>query len=494
MNNENINKVLSVCLELTAQRDRESLLSTILDTGMDIAHCDAGTLYLLEDDGLHFCRMFTRSQKIRQGGHADPIKLPPVPLEPKYVCSWVALNKQMINVADVHTDTHFDFTGSMRYDAMTGYRTKSMMVVPMSNDKGELIGVLQLINALDESGETIPFDPESELLISAISSQAALSIVNMLYAEQITALLDSLVGALSSAIDQRSPYNAHHTRNMVRIAEALLDDLNARGDAHAFDENRRRAFLMSIWLHDVGKLTVPLEIMDKESRLGPALTAVEERFRIISLLQRVDLLSGRIDEAEFQRRQQELTDALALIRRINTAGFLPDADLAAVEALSEKTYTDEAGNTQPWLNDTELTQLRVRKGTLTDEEREIMQNHVVLTSKILSHVAFPKLYSPVPRWAGAHHELLNGKGYPQHLQGDEIPTEVRFLTILDVFEALTAQDRPYKPAMPVEKALGILHSMVDEGAMDGELLALFERSRAWESVLGNGVKAANEAK
>lgn len=484
MNNENINKVLSVCLALTAQRDREKLLSTILETGMDIAHCDAGTLYLLEDDGLHFCRMFTRSQNIYQGGHADPIRLPPVPLEEKYVSSWVALHKTMINVADVRTDRHFDFTGSLRYDAMTGYRTKSMLVVPMSNDKGELIGVMQLINALDEQGETIPFDPESELLISAITSQAALSIVNMQYAEQVTALLDSLVGALSSAIDQRSPYNAHHTRNMVRIAEAFLDDLQARHDPRAFDENRRRAFLMSIWLHDVGKLTVPLEIMDKESRLGPSLLSVRERFRIIGLLQRVEHLEGTIDRNEYDRRHTELSEALQLIERINCAGYLPDDDLAAVQRLGEKTYSDENGVACPWLTPEELKQLSVRKGTLTDEEREIMQNHVVLTSRILSHVAFPKMYSTVPLWAGEHHELLNGKGYPAHLTAEQIPTEVRILTILDVFEALTAQDRPYKPPMPVEKALSILHSMVDEGALDPELLALFEQSRAWERVLG----------
>ncbi len=489
MINENMNRVLSVCLELTAQRDRESLLSTILDTGMDIAHCDAGTLYLLEDDGLHFCRMVTRSQGIRQGGHADPIQLPPVPLEPKYVCSWVALNNQMINVADVHTDDHFDFTGSLRYDAMTGYRTKSMMVVPMSNDKGDLIGVMQLINALDEHGETIQFDPEDELLISAISSQAALSIVNMQYAEQITALLDSLVGALSSAIDQRSPYNAHHTRNMVRLAEALLDDLNARNDPLAFDENRRRAFLMSIWLHDVGKLTVPLEIMDKESRLGPQIKQIRERFRIIGLLQQVALLEGRTGRGEFESQREELSQALLLIERVNGAGFLPDKDLDAINRLAEKQYTDENGNLRPWLTEQEAEQLRVRKGTLTDAERETMQNHVVLTSKILSHVAFPKLYSPVPRWAGAHHELLNGKGYPAHLTAEAIPTEVRLLTILDVFEALTAQDRPYKPPMPAEKALGILHSMVEEGAVDAELLALFERSRAWDTVLAKEKEA-----
>lgn len=483
MTNKDMKRVLSGCLALTAQRDREALLSSILDTAMDIARCDAGTLYLLEDDGLHFCRMVTRSQGTRQGGHDAPIQLPPVPMEEQYVCSWVALHNESINVTDVHTDKHFDFTGSLRYDAMTGYRTQSMLVVPLSNDQGDLIGVMQLINALDEQGNTVSFDPDMEFLIQAIASQAALSVVNMQYAEQITALLNSLVGALSSAIDERSPYNANHTRNMVSIAEAFLDDLARRGHPLAFDERKRRAFLMSIWLHDVGKLTVPLEIMDKESRLGPKLADIRARFRVIRLLDRVAMLEGRLDEAAYRQRQEALDGALAFIERINTAGFLPDADLEAVDALAANTYADEDGQTQPWLTEAELALLRVRKGTLTDAEREIMQNHVVVTAKILRHVSFPKLYSAVPRWAAAHHELLNGRGYPEHLTAENIPTEVRILTILDVFEALTAQDRPYKPPMPVEKALSILESMVDEGAIDGELFGLFRQSRAWEAVL-----------
>ena len=264
-------RFLKMCLALTSERDREALLSTILDTAMDLAGCDAGTLYLLEDDGLHFCRMVTRSQGIRQGGHDAPISLPPVPLEEKYVCAWAAMHNKDINVKDVHTDTTFDFTGSLRYDAMTGYRTQSMLVVPMTNDKGELIGVTQLINALDENGRTVPFDPEKELLVSAISSQAAISITNMQYSEQITKLLDSLVGALSTAIDERSHYNANHTRNMVRVGENFLDWLDRTENDWPFNENKRRAFLMSVWLHDVGKLVVPLEVMDKASRLGSRL-------------------------------------------------------------------------------------------------------------------------------------------------------------------------------------------------------------------------------
>lgn len=471
-------------LALTSERDREALLSQILDSAMECAHCDAGTLYLLEDDGLHFCRMVTRSQNVRQGGHDAPITLPPVPLEPKYVCAWVALNEKPINVADVHTDTHFDFTGSLRYDAMTGYRTTSMLVVPMANDRDELIGVTQLINAQNEAGEIIPFDPSIELLVSAISSQAAISITNMRYAEQITQLLNSLVGTLSTAIDERSHYNANHTRNMVRVGERYLDWLDKTGDPRRFDEDRRRAFLMSVWLHDVGKLTVPLEVMDKDSRLGPALETVRERFRVIALLDRIRQLEGRIDADELARRTNWQADTLAFIERVNKKGFLPEEDLAAVDELSRHTYVDENGEEKPILTPNEIRCLHIRKGTLTDEERSVMQSHVVVTGKILEKMNFPKMYAQVPKWAALHHELLNGKGYPNHLAGKDIPEEVRLLTILDVFDALTARDRPYKAPIPLEKALEILHTMADkEGSIDPELLRSFEASKAWEGII-----------
>ena len=487
MKTTDMERILDMCLALTSERDREALLSSILDTAMDVSNCDAGTLYLLEDDGLHFCRMVTRSQGVRQGGHDGPITLPPVPLEEKYVCSWAALHDQNINVADVRTDTHFDFTGSMRYDEMTGYRTKSMLVVPMRSDRGELIGVTQLINALDENGETIPFDPEIEMLVRAIASQAAISITNMQYAEQITVLLDSLVGALSKAIDERSHYNANHTKNMVAFGENFLNWLEETGNSWKFDKDKRRTFLMSVSLHDVGKLVVPLEVMDKESRLGPGIKVVRERLRVIGLLDRMAALEGRIDEAELEKRNAEREDTLAFIERINRAGFLPDPDLERVKALAGRVYTDEDGHIQPLLTDEEADCLCIRKGTLTAEEREIMQSHVVVTGRILQEVTFPKMYAQVPKWAASHHELLNGKGYPDHITAEKIPPEVRLLTILDVFDALTARDRPYKPAMPLSKALSILHSMVEEGSVDGDILALFEACKPWIGILPDDV-------
>ena len=480
MNASEMKRFLRISLSLSAERDRESLLSAILDTAMDVSGCDAGTLYLLGDSGLEFCRMVTRSMNIRQGGHDSPITLPPVPLDPIYVCSWVAMHNEAINVADVRTDSHFDFTGSLRYDKMTGYHTKSMLVVPLASDTGEVIGVMQLINALSDTGEAVPFPAEKELLVSALSSQAAISVTNMRYSEQITQLLDSLVGALSAAIDERTPYNANHTRNMVLYGTRFLDRLPKDNGIFSFDKDARRTFILAVWLHDVGKLVVPLEVMDKKDRLGERRFDVLARFREAELLERIAMLEGRMDRDEYEKRSADRAAAAELIDEVNEAGFLPDETFEKVKALAALCYEDEHGERHSLLTAEEMTCLCVRKGTLTDEERSVMESHVTVTAHILQQVHFPKNFSRVPEWAASHHELLNGSGYPKHLTAEDIPPEVRLLTILDVFDALTARDRPYKPAMPVEKALGILRSMVSEGSVDGDILTLFENSRAWE--------------
>lgn len=482
MTQEQLTQFLNINVALSAEQDREALLTFILDTAISMTHCDGGTLYLLEDDGLHFCRMVTLSLGIREGGHDAPITLPPVPLNPAHVCARSVLEKRTINVDDVRTNSEFDFSGPRRYDEMTGYCTRSMMVVPLANDKGELIGVLQLLNAKNENGAVIPFSAELEPLVAAVASQAAISLTNMQYSEQIHQLLDSLVGALSTAIDQRTPYNANHTRNMARYAESFLDWLDRTDHPWRFDTQRRRTFLLSVWLHDVGKMVIPLSVMDKETRLGAAEKDIINRLDTMLLLCRIAVLEGNISPEQAEETRRQISDARELIQRVNRAGFLPDEELARIDELAARTYTDAQGIQQPWLTDAEHISLSIRKGSLTAEERKIMENHVVMTTRILQQVSFPKAYHQVPKWAGAHHELLNGRGYPDHISGEDIPREVRLLTILDVFDALTAHDRPYKPGMPVEKALSILESMVKEGSMDREILGLFRESKAWEGI------------
>lgn len=336
-------KLLDICTALSTERDREALLSNILDTAIDLTCSDGGTSYLLEKDGLHFCRMVTRSQGVRQGGHHAPITLPPVPLVSSHICARAVLENRFINVPDVHHNTEFDFSGARRYDTMTGYHTRSMLVAPLTNDRGELIGVLQLINALTEDGQPTDFNPELEQFVVALASYAAICLTNMQYAEQITNLLDSLVRALSTAIDQRTPYNANHTRNMAKYAVRFLDWLEKTENPWVFDVNRRRSFLLSVWLHDVGKLVVPLEVMDKATRLGSALETIENRFRTMGLLDRIAFLEGKITRKEWDGRKVEQEKALEFIRKTNESGFLSTEGIAMVDELAKRTYIDEKG-------------------------------------------------------------------------------------------------------------------------------------------------------
>ena len=480
MKNEQMKQLLDVCIALSAERDREALLFCILDTAMDLTNCDGGTLYLLEEDGLHFCRMITRSFGIRQGGAEAPITLPAVPLKPSHVCARAVLTETLINIPDVKADTRFDFSGTAKYDAMTGYNTRSMLVFPLTNDRGKIIGVLQLINGMQGNGTIIAFAPMYEALASALASQAAICLTNMQYADRVRSLLDSLVRALSTAIDERTPYNANHSRNMARYAAAFLNWLEQTENGWKFTTDQRREFLLSVWLHDVGKLTIPREVMDKQSRLGSRLKDIQQRFTVIKLLARIELLEGRISAEEAETRNRQCIEALELIEKADRAGYQTDDTLAAINTLAERTYRNEAGEVLPWLTAEERSCLAIRKGTLTEEERRIMEDHVVVTGRILNQVAFPEEYANVPVWAAAHHELLNGTGYPLHRAADSLPPEVRLLTILDVFDALTAKDRPYKPGMPAERALAILQNMASEGSIDKNILNLFEQSRVWE--------------
>jgi HD-GYP domain-containing protein (c-di-GMP phosphodiesterase class II) len=435
--------------------------------------CDGGTLYVLKDGELRFKILITKSFGLRKGVKGEEVELPPVPLYRDNICCRAALCKAPINVTDVYASRDLDFTGTKEYDAITGYKTISMLTVPMEDDNGDVIGVTQLINAQDSAGHVIPFAQEHERVLLSLASQAAICLTNLNYAAEVTELLNSFVRVMSSAIDARSPYNANHTRNMARYAESFLNWLNNEGIA--FDESRRRQLLMSVWLHDIGKLVVPLEVMDKESRLGPKINDVMSRFQIFALQNEIARLNQSIDGAEYARRVGELEAARRLVEKSNRAGFLSDETLAEIRALSEKSGPDRE---TPYLTDEELTCLSVRKGTLTDEERRVMESHVLMTRRMLSEMSFPKHYQSVPDWASAHHEYLNGNGYPDKLTGKAIPVEVRILTVLDIYDALTARDRPYKPAMPVEKALAVLKEMADSGQLDARIVDRFIRSEA----------------
>jgi HD-GYP domain-containing protein (c-di-GMP phosphodiesterase class II) len=300
--------------------------------------------------------------------------------------------------------------------------------------------------------------------------------INAKHLTEVKELFDSFVRVMTAAIDERTPYNANHT---VKVADytqkfvVYLRGLFKPGSPYYMDENREEQIVMAAFLHDVGKITTPTEIMDKESRLGGKLPAVMLRFDIKTQYDKVMLLSGNITKDEYEAQVEYLNDTKTFTERINTAGFLPDEDLERVKTLAEITYKDADGNVVRVFDDSDVENLSVRKGTLTDAERDIMQEHVSVTERLLDKMTFSDRYEHVAGWAKSHHEYIDGSGYPYKMANEQVAPEVRILAMMDIYDALTADDRPYKRATPHHIAVKILRSMVGEGKLDGELVELF---------------------
>ena len=304
--------------------------------------------------------------------------------------------------------------------------------------------------------------------------------------DDIRGLFQSFVEVMTSAIDERTPYNVTHTRHMVEYGERFVDYINQccfnAGQAKCFDAAHKDEFLMSIWLHDIGKLVTPLGVMNKETRLRPdQLTEILHRMEKVELWTEILMLKGTITEEEKVKRLDEVKYLRDFVESVNHAGVICGENLEILKDIKFLTYKDLDGNEHPWFTEDEYISLMIHRGTLSAQEREIMEEHVLVTDKLLSKIKFIPELSRVREWAAGHHELLDGSGYPNHLSGDQIPYEVRMITILDIFDALIADDRPYKPGIPIEKAVDILTEMAEkEGKLDPRLTKLFIEGCCWE--------------
>lgn len=474
-----LREVVNIGIALTTEKDKNRLLEMILWKAMQISNCDAGTLYLYKNDALEFKIMKTLSQNVSKGEDGEQIDLPPVKMLEENVCSYSAIHQELINIEDVYYSDRFDFTGPKKYDVITGYRTKSMLVIPMADAEGELVGVLQLMNAQDENGEIVSFTEDDEFVLRSLGSQAAISVSNMKYVEEIKQQLYSFVSAFATAVDERTPYNGSHTRKVTAYASILADYINKlhrKGLCEEyFDKNRREQLELAAALHDIGKMIVPKVVMNKATRLGDGLERIEARFKLLKAYYDMDVLKGKISKEDGEQKKEYLQESLKFIQEINSAGFMPQEKLDRVKEIATYTYASEE-EIIPYLTEQEVDCLSIIRGTLTDKERVTMESHVVMTGKILEKVHFNTHYENVKKYASTHHEFLNGTGYPNHLTADELETESRILTIVDIYDALTCTDRPYKQPMPKEKAFSILKSMVEEGKVDGQLVQWFEES------------------
>lgn len=497
-------KYAEIGMALSGESNVNRLLEMIIHEAREITRADAGTLYMVNEEGaaLNFVILQNDTMKVRMGGTSGvAVKLPPVPLmsdgEPNHanVSSHVAITGELVNIADVYESKAFDFTGPRKYDQATGYRSKSMLVIPMRNHENDIIGVLQLLNALDPStGEAVEFSDDHVALIASLASQAAAALTKTKLIADLKDLFYAFIKSIAGAIEEKSPYTGGHINRVVDLTMMMAEKINDMkegpfADVH-FSEDDLEEIKLSAWLHDVGKITTPESVVDKANKLETIFDRVHfvaQRFDLMAkaleaeglrhTLELVKAGAGPEEIAEHDSRIQaamaELAEEKAFILSCNEPGeFMSDERIARMRAIGAKTCVVD-GQELACLTENEMENLSIRKGTLTGDERKIIENHATMTGKILGELPFPKKLGRVPEYAAAHHEKVDGSGYPLGLGGKDLPLQARIMAVADIFEALTAKDRPYKKPMPLSQAVKILGFMKKDKHVDADVHDLF---------------------
>ncbi len=499
---EHIKTLNEIGIALSAENDLNRLLDMILHQAKKFTNSDGGTLYLKSDDGknLYFKVVETNSLDIKMGGTGGEITWPPLKLydedgkqNSQMVATYCALTGEVINIEDVYYVKGFNFEGTKKFDAGTGYRSKSMLVIPMKNYENEIIGVLQLINRLNKDGKSIEFSKEDKDLTLSLASQAAVAITNTKLVKDLEEFLNAVISTIAGAIDEKSPYTGGHIRRVAKISLMIADAINRDEDGifkkiHYNDDDLKE-IKISAWMHDMGKITTPEYVMDKATKLETIYDRIETikaKFEILKRDIEVEFLrvkmraieQNKLDdivglEETYKERIIKLEDDFKFIEVCNIGGeFMADEKIDRVQNISKEKIILN-GEEINLLTDNEIKNLSIRKGTLTNEERDIIQNHATLTLKMLNQLPFPKKLKKVPDIAGNHHEKLNGKGYPRGLSAKDLTLESRILALADIFEALTAPDRPYKDAKTLSEVKRIIGFMTKDSELDGDLVKFF---------------------
>ncbi len=487
---------------LSSERHLDRLLERILLAAKTITHADGGTLYLVSEDQkhLHFEIVRTDSLGIAFGGTSGaPIssKFADLPLyrddgsaNDGMVAAYAALTGKTVNIEDAYSAAGFDFSGTRKFDAGTGYRSQSFLTVPMKNHEGEIIGVLQLINAIDQAtGRVRAFAEADQRLAESLTSQAAIALTNRQLIAQLEDLFESFIKLINTAIDEKSPYTGGHCQRVpvltMLLAEAVNDTKEGPLADFTLTDKDRYELRIAALLHDCGKITTPVHVVDKATKLQTIFDRIElidTRFEVLRRDAEIALLralAGGADPAaaaeELRRRTEQIDADREFLRQANIGGErMGDQDIERVRRIAAAyRWRNPAGDEVPFLSDNELENLTIRAGTLTAAERETINHHIVATIKMLEQLPWPKHLKNVPEYAGGHHERMDGKGYPRGLKREEMSWQARMMGIADIFEALTAKDRPYKEGMKLSQALGILEKFRDNGHIDPDLFAVF---------------------
>ncbi len=497
---------------LSKERDINRLLETILIAAKTITHADGGTLYRMTDDrhALRFEILRTDSLHIAMGGTTgNVINFPNLPLtnekgehNDSMVAAYAAIHDKTVNIADAYTEAGFDFSGTRSFDERTGYRSQSFLTVPMKNHEGEIIGVLQLINAQDPVTHKVnPFSSADQSLAESLASQAAIALTNRLLISQLEELFESLINLINLAIDEKSPYTGGHCQRVPALTMMLAEaaDAATEGPLASFrmDDRDRYELKIAGLLHDCGKVTTPVHIVDKATKLQTLfdrIHLIDTRFEVLKrdaeihalrrqleLRREVDPAADAVIWQDYHEEVRVLDEDREFLRKTNVGGeAMKDADLQRVRDIGgrRKWRNVDAVETE-FLTTDELDNLTIRAGTLTLKERDVINYHIVATIKMLEQLPWPKHLTNVPEYAGGHHERMDGKGYPKGLTREQMSVQARMMGIADIFEALTARDRPYKPGMKLSQAMGIMANFKKNGHIDPDLFDVFVKGRVY---------------
>jgi HD-GYP domain-containing protein (c-di-GMP phosphodiesterase class II) len=504
---------------LSQEKDIDHLLEKILLAAKAITRAAGGTLYVLEPSNegprLRFAIMRNEAMGIAMGGTTgNPIPFYPVHLYGKdgtpnnqMVAAYTALTSKTVNIADAYSEQGFDFSGTRNFDKKTGYRSKAFLTVPMKNHESEIIGVLQLINSVDPATNEIgPFSHSDQRLAESLASQAAIALTNRNLINQLEELFESFIELINTAIDEKSKYTGGHCQRVPVLTMMLAEAVNetTEGPLGNFNMSEKDRYELKIagMLHDCGKVTTPVHVVDKATKLETIfdrINLVDTRFEVLkrdmeiaALKEKLKLLGeSALDEVARKRlaqidqtlrdRLRQVEDDREFLRHANVGGeaMAPEERERVNRIGTEYQWIDVSGGTADFLTDDEIKNLTISRGTLTDEEREKINHHIVATIRMLEALPWPKHLSHVPEYAGGHHERMDGKGYPRGLKREQMSVQARVMGIADIFEALTAKDRPYKRGKTLSESLKILGNFRLNGHIDPDLFDVFVRKKIY---------------
>lgn len=494
---------------LSNEKNIDKLLEIILLAAKKITNADAGTLYLLDSEHqvLTFEIMRTDSLNIQMGGTTGKrIPFPPIQMyvdgEPNLamVVTYSALRGEVVNIPDAYVAQGFDFSGTKKFDANTGYHSRSFLTVPMRNHENEIIGVVQLINSIDPASEAVrAFSKDDQQLLESLASQAAIALSNRRLIQQLESLFESFITLINTAIDDKSPYTAGHCVRVPALTMMLAEAASHKQEGSSWagyemSEKEKYELKIAAMLHDCGKITTPVHVVDKSTKLETIFDRVHlvaTRFEVLKRDAEIALLRAEIaaagDAAALEQARQkfaatvkQMDEDCEFLRWCNLgAERMADSDLERVRQIAKYEWRNELGEVTSFLSAEEVENLTIRAGTLTAAEREIINHHIVVTIKLLESLPWPRHLKNVTDLAGAHHERMDGTGYPRGLTREQMSLQARMMCIADIFEALTAKDRPYKEGKMLTDALNILGKFKLNGHIDPDLFDIFVREKVY---------------